>query len=55
MALACFPVTDIEVLIIVVALAPAFAQTLSPCSVVLVIRALLLVVVSLCYIRELVL
>ena len=43
MALACFPVTDIEVLIIVVALAPAFAQTLSPCSVVLVIRALFLV------------
>ena len=43
MTLACFPVTNIEVLIVVVALAPAFAETLSPRSVVLVIRALFLV------------
>ena len=43
MTFACFPVTNIEVLIIVVALAPAFAEALSPCSVVFVVRTLFLV------------
>ena len=42
-ALACLPVAHVEILIIVVALAEAFAEALSPCSVVLVVCALLLV------------
>ena len=43
MAFACLPIADVEILIIVVALAEAFTEAFSPRSMILVVCAFLLV------------